>query len=140
MLVSMIGFYAAYAVLALVMLFALWLHDKATPLLAGIVTLFLTVAIAIPSLALWWLRHRGSQPLLRSTAFIALMSASIAMTLVPIPLGLGSFEASCAGMLALLGVRIEPAVTATLLLRGMTLWLPLALGLILVRSGSRRSS
>lgn len=135
----MIGFYAAYAVLALVMLFALWLHDKATPLLAGIVTLFLTVAIAIPSLALW-LRHRGSQPLLRSTAFIALMSASIAMTLVPIPLGLGSFEASCAGMLAVLGVRIEPAVTATLLLRGMTLWLPLALGLILVRSGSRRSS
>jgi uncharacterized membrane protein YbhN (UPF0104 family) len=199
LLISMIGYYAAYAALALVMLFTLWLHDKASPLLVGIVTMFLTVAIAIPSLALW-LRHRGSQPLppqfdnvgpvrrllsivgeapaelvrnrrlisqvtalnglvflvdaatlaaclcalgqpfLPSTAFIALMSASIAMTLLPIPLGLGSFEASCVGMLTLLGVRIEPAVTATLLLRGMILWLPLVLGLVMIRSGHRRSS
>jgi uncharacterized membrane protein YbhN (UPF0104 family) len=80
------------------------------------------------------------QPFLPSTAFIALMSASIAMTLLPIPLGLGSFEASCVGMLTLLGVRIEPAVTATLLLRGMILWLPLVLGLVMIRSGHRRSS
>src|ERR1700751_1785135 len=46
--------------------------------------------------------------------------ASMAATLGPIPLGLGTFEATCAGMLSLLGVVIETALTATLLLRGLT--------------------
>lgn len=192
LLISMIGFYASYAALAILMLFALWLHHHATPLLAGVVTTFLIIAIAIPSIALW-LRHRGSRPLPASiegigplrkllrlvgeapdtlindprlitrvtgfnslifladsatlaaclcavgepleptTAFIGVISGSIAMTLAPVPLGLGTFEASCVAMLTLLGVKIEPAITATLLLRGMTLWLPLLLGLILVR-------
>jgi len=198
LLVSMIGFYASYAALALVMLFTLWSHRQATPLLTGLVTTFLIIAIAIPSLALW-LRRRGSQPLppgiehigplqkllqivgeapenlvrdrrlvakvtafnslvfladaaslaacllavgeplLLSTAFIALMAGSIAMTLAPIPMGLGTFEASCIGMLTLLGVAIEPAVTATLLLRGFTLWLPLGFGLVLLRSRRERN-
>ena len=61
LLVSMIGYYAAFAVLALVMLSLLWLGGKATPLLAGVVTIFLMVAAAIPALALW-LRRRGSHP------------------------------------------------------------------------------
>ena len=73
------------------------------------------------------------QPWHPFTAFIGLMIGSIAATLVPVPLGLGSFEASCIAMLTLLGVRIEPAMTATLLLRGLTLWLPLVLGLALIR-------
>lgn len=62
LLVSMIGYYAAFAFFATAMLVLLWLHDKATPLMAGLVTTFLLMALAIPSLALW-LRHRGSQPL-----------------------------------------------------------------------------
>ena len=62
LLVSMIGFYAAYATFALLMLALLWVHDKATALMAGLVTTFLLVALSIPTLALW-LRHRGSQPL-----------------------------------------------------------------------------
>ena len=62
LLISMIGYYGAYALFAIAMLGLLWLHDKATPLMAGLVTTFLLVALAIPSLALW-LRRRGSQPL-----------------------------------------------------------------------------
>ena len=62
LLVSMIGYYAAFASFELIMLLLLWLHGKATPLLAGFVTTFLLVALAIPSLALW-LRRRGSRPL-----------------------------------------------------------------------------
>lgn len=198
LLVSMIGYYASYAALALIMLFTLWAHSEATPLLTGLVTAFLLIAIAIPSLTLW-LRHRGSrllppaientgplrrllqivgeapgelvkdrkligratvfnglvfladaatlaaclcavgQPFEPSTAFIALMSGAIAMTLAPIPMGLGSFEASCIAMLTLLGTRIEPAIAATLLLRGLTLWLPFGLGLIMLRSGTRHN-
>lgn len=196
LLVSMIGYYASYAALALVMLLVLWLHHHATPLLAGIVTTLLLVALAIPTLALW-LRHRGSlplppgierlglvrklvrivgeapaalvgnrrlvvlvtlfsglvfladaatmaaclralgMPLLPATAFVALMAGSIAATLAPVPLGLGTFEASATAMLVALGVPFEAALTATLLLRGLTLWLPLLPSLIIMRAGLR---
>lgn len=192
LLISMIGYYAAYALFALAMLVMLWLHDRATPLMAGLVTLLLCVAFAIPALALW-LRHRGSKPLpprierigfvrtlletvaqapgalLRDrallgrvtacnalifladagtlfaclhalgqdsapgTAFIALMMASIVVTLGPIPLGLGSFEATATAMLRLLGTPLEAAFAATMLLRLLTLWLPLLPGMILMR-------
>ena len=197
LLVSMVGFYAAYALLALAMLGMLWLHDKATPLMAGLVTTFMLVALAIPSLALW-LRHRGSRPLpprlehihvmrglldtvaqapgklvadrrllLRvagcnilifladgatlwaclhalgqsvgyGTAFIALIMASIVVTLGPVPLGLSTFEATSTAMLYLLGVPVEAAFTATVLLRILTLWLPLLPGMVLMRAALNR--
>lgn len=196
LLVSLIGYYVAYAGLALAMLLVLWFDGQATPLLVGLVTTFLLVAFAIPTLALW-LRARGSKPLppnvetlgfihriiqaigeappallhdrhlivrvagwnalvfladaatlmaclaalgepLRpSTAFIALMTSSIVATLGPIPMGLGSFEATSTAMLTTLGVRLEPALAATLLLRGFTLWLPLVPGMLLLRSRRR---
>lgn len=192
LLISMIGYYAAYAVLAITMLFILWLHDRATALMAGLVTSFLLVALAIPSLALW-LRHRGSRPLpprlehigivrslletvaqapstlLRNrpllcevalcnalvfladaaslfaclqaldqvvgfgTAFIALIMASIVVTLGPMPLGLGSFEATSTATLHLLGVPVEAAFAATMLLRILTLWLPLLPGVVFLQ-------
>jgi uncharacterized membrane protein YbhN (UPF0104 family) len=196
LLVSMIGYYAAYASFAVVMLLLLWVDGKATPVLASLVTVFLGVAVAVPSLALW-LRGRGAHPLspflepvpiIRSllkivgeapvtltgdralimkaaalsglvmlidaatlqvcllalgssatfgTAFIALVAASIVVTLGPIPMGLGSFEAGSAAMLTLLGVPLPVALAATLLLRSFTLWLPLVPGLLMMR-GSRK--
>jgi magnesium-transporting ATPase (P-type) len=48
-------------------------------------------------------------------------------------LGLGTFEAACVAMLRTLGVPLEAALTATLLLRGFTLWLPVLPGLLLAR-------
>ena len=194
LLISMLGYYLAYAALAIVML--LVLHDRATALMAGLVSALLLVALAVPALALW-LRHRGKRPLspllerlgplpriLRilgeapaslvgdrglitrvsilngcvfladaatmtacllalglpfapATAFLALMAGSIAATLAPIPLGLGSFEVSATAMMHSLGVPLEAALTATLLLRGMTLWLPLLPGLVLMRGTGR---
>lgn len=197
LLVSMIGYYAAFALFAIIMLLLLWLHNKATPLMAGLVTTFLFVALAIPALALW-LRHRGSQPLSPrleqigvvrhlleivgqapselvgdrpllgkvmacnglvfvadattlwtclhalgeaasfSTAFIAMIMAAIVVTLGPIPMGLGSFEVASTGTLRLLGISVEAAFTATMLLRLFTLWLPMLPGMALMRSAVRR--
>lgn len=197
LIVSLIGYYAAYAVFAVAMLVLLWLHDHATPLMVGLVTTFLLVALAMPTLALW-LRRRGSRPLpavlerlgpIRilldtlaqaptdliadrglvarvalcnglvflldaatllacllalgggaafSTAFIALIMASIVATLGPIPLGLGTFEATCTGTLHLLGVGLEQAFAATVLLRLLTLWAPMAPGMVLMHLGARR--
>ena len=202
LLISMLGFYASYMLFALATLFLLWLHGHATSLMVGLITSFVLVAIAIPSLALW-LRARGSKPLppaiedirpirsllqtvgqapanllrdralllrltacnaavfaadsatlytcLRSlgidpalaTPLIAFILASITATLGPIPLGLGSFELVSASTLHMLGVSFEGAIAATLMLRVLTLWLPLIPGMFVMRrfaaSGSHRS-
>lgn len=68
-----------------------------------------------------------------SATLASFVFASIVATLTPIPLGLGTFEATCTGMLGLVGVPIEAALTATLLMRGFTLWLPMLPGLWLAK-------
>ena len=51
----------------------------------------------------------------------------------PIPLSLGTFEATCVAVLDLLGIPVAPALTATLLFRGFTMWLPMLPGMWLAR-------
>jgi len=68
-----------------------------------------------------------------SAGYVAFMLASIAVILGPVPMGLGSFEAVSIAMLRLFGVPFEAALSATLLFRGFTLWLPLVPGGILLR-------
>ena len=192
LILSMIGYYAGFALLGVGALGVLWWEGKATWLLGGTIGIFLLVAFAIPALALW-LRRRGRKPMPRwvqriaplrrtletvgeapsdllrdvplllkvtilnalvlvadaatlwvclfalgtpddfATAYVAMIIAQIAVTLGPVPLGLGAFEGACAGMLRLLGVGFEAAIAATLLLRGFTLWLPLIPGLFATR-------
>lgn len=197
LLVSVLGYYAAYAVLALLMMVALWLHHAATAVVVWPVTAFLLVTMAIPSLWLWlWKRgerplprwmerlpplarlmdivgrapadlvgdrqliaqvavwnglivfadgatlatclHALGGPLLPVTAFVAVMAAAIAVTLAPLPMGLGSFEATCTATLAMLDVPVAAALAATLLLRMLTLWLPLLPGMWLIRRADHR--
>jgi uncharacterized protein (TIRG00374 family) len=76
-------------------------------------------------------------PFLPVTAFIAFVMASVAVTLAPLPMGLGSFEATCTAMLALLGIPAAAALAATLLLRMLTLWLPLLPGMWLMLRAKR---
>jgi uncharacterized protein (TIRG00374 family) len=68
-----------------------------------------------------------------SAGYVAFMMASIAVILGPIPMGLGSFEAVSIAMLRLFGVPFEAALSATLLFRGFTLWIPLIPGGLLLR-------
>ena len=77
------------------------------------------------------------QPIGFPVAFVAVMTASMIATLGPIPLGLGTFEAGATGMLALMGVPVEAALAATLLLHVFTLWLPLVPGFVLIRGALR---
>jgi uncharacterized membrane protein YbhN (UPF0104 family) len=65
--------------------------------------------------------------------FASFMIASVAATVGPTPLGLGTFESVSVATLALVGVRLEAALAATLLLRGLTLWLPMLPGLWIAR-------
>ena len=65
--------------------------------------------------------------------FVGFVMASMAATIGPMPIGLGTFEAGAVGMLHFLGVSIEAALAGTLLLRGLTFWLPMLPGVWLAR-------
>ncbi len=70
-------------------------------------------------------------------AFPSFVLASMVATIGPIPLGLGTFEVTCVSTLGALGVGIEAALTATLLLRGFTMWMPILPGMWLARRALR---
>ena len=103
------------------------------PMLLGETVALEATIFALDALTLWLAFCAfGAAPSIW-VAFVSFIMASMAAALVPIPLGLGSFEAACVGMLTLLGVAKEAALAATLLLRGLTFWLPMISGLWLAR-------
>lgn len=65
--------------------------------------------------------------------FACFVMAKVAATLSLLPGGLGSFEWASLAMLGLVGVPVEASLLGTLLLRGMTFWLPLAPGFFACR-------
>lgn len=101
------------------------LMAKATALQLGV--------FLLDVVTLWVVFQAFGQPTAFWIAFAAFVTGSIAATLGPVPLGLGTFEAATVAMLTLLGVPVEAALAATLLLRGLTFWLPMLPGLWLAR-------
>jgi uncharacterized membrane protein YbhN (UPF0104 family) len=73
-------------------------------------------------------------------AFPSFVVASMVATFGLVPLGIGTFEATCIAMLKTLGVPLDAALAATLLLRGYTLWLPMLPGMLLARREFKTSS
>ena len=67
------------------------------------------------------------------SSFMSFILASVVATLSPIPLGLGTFEGTCTGLLHLMGGGLEASLAATLIMRGLTLWLPMLPGLVMIR-------
>lgn len=65
--------------------------------------------------------------------FGSFIIASALSQLVPVPMGLGSSEAALVLMLRAVGISLEAAMTATLLFRGFTFWLPMLPGLVFAR-------
>jgi uncharacterized membrane protein YbhN (UPF0104 family) len=101
-------------------------------LLASSVALQLAI-FGLDSSTLWAMLRALGMNVPLETAFIATVIATMAGTLSLLPGGIGSFEAGATATLVLLGVPVEGALTATLLMRGLTLWLPLVPGVILAR-------
>ena len=192
LLLGLIGYYGAYALMVVASLLVLWLKGVITPLSLALGMTFLAVAFGIPvfvlrlrrldarslpgwlaavpgvrsllaavvaaptdllrspwliaraiafeglvfladAATLWAMLRAVGHPTGLGTALVGFASASVVATLSPIPLGLGTFEATAVAMLRVQGVPIEPALAATLLLRGTTVWLPMLPGLWLVR-------
>jgi uncharacterized membrane protein YbhN (UPF0104 family) len=74
-----------------------------------------------------------------AAAFVGFMLGSVVATLAPIPLGLGTFEATSVAVQHLMGTPIEGALAATLIFRGLSFWLPMIPGLLLVYRETHRT-
>jgi len=96
-------------------------------------TLYQVAIFTLDAATLWAMFSALGEPTGIWLAFSAFVVATIVATISLIPLGLGSFELTCAGLLVSLGARFETALTATLLLRGFTVWIPMIPGLLLTR-------
>jgi len=73
------------------------------------------------------------EPIHVRSVFASFVFASLAEMSGVAPGGLGTFEGTCVWLLRLSGVGLEPALSATLLLRGLTFWLPMIPGVGIVR-------
>jgi uncharacterized membrane protein YbhN (UPF0104 family) len=91
----------------------------------------------LDALTFWVIFKMLGAPIGFMTAFIAFVMASVVATISLIPLGLGTFEASAVTILSVLGVGVEVALAATLLLRGLTFWLPMLPGVWLAHREMR---
>jgi uncharacterized protein (TIRG00374 family) len=63
-----------------------------------------------------------------SGVFVSFMIASLFRTMGIMPGGLGTFEASSVLMLRMIGIDVAVALSATLLFRGLSFWLPMLPG------------
>ncbi len=87
----------------------------------------------LDALTLWLICRAVGVPVDLWVAYSGFIIGMIVAMIAPSPLGLGTFEAGTTGMLALLGMPIEAALSATVLLRGFTFWLPMLPGLWIAR-------
>lgn len=94
--------------------------------------------IVLDAATLWTILLGLGQEISPGLVFSSFVTASMVMSLSPIPLGLGTFEATCVGMLHGSGIGVEAGLAATLLLRGMTTWLPMLPGVWLIRREMRQ--
>ncbi len=83
---------------------------------------------ALDAFTLWTCLRAVGEHTAPGAALAAFVVGCLARTLGIVPGGLGTFEAATVGGLALFGTHVEPALTATLLFRGLSFWLPMLPG------------
>ena len=69
--------------------------------------------------------------------FASFMLSSLARSLGVLPGGIGTFEAASVATLRIVGAPLAGALTATLLFRGLSFWIPLVPGMLMARRESR---
>lgn len=97
------------------------------------VTLLELAIIVLDSTTLWLLVLALGVAAAPMGLFAAFMLASVLRSIGVVPGGLGAFEAAAVVSLHWIGVDIAVALSATLLFRGLTFWLPMLPGLWLAR-------
>ena len=110
------------------------------PVLVGETVLLQLSLFALDATTLWCASRSVGLHVDIVWIFMSFVLASIVATLSPLPLGLGSFEGSCVGLLHLMGGELEASLAATLILRGLTLWAPMLPGMWVIRRETRSFS
>lgn len=95
---------------------------------------------ALDGLTLWACLRAIGDPLPVPAAVTAFMVGSLARTLGVVPGGLGTMEGGTVAGLALFSVAVEPGLTATLLFRGLSFWLPMLPGVWLGHRFAREAA
>lgn len=65
--------------------------------------------------------------------FYAAIIGSVVSTIGLVPMGVGTYEAGMVSTLKIFGVPVQEALAASLIFRGLTLWLPLLPGFIIIQ-------
>jgi Mg2+-importing ATPase len=100
---------------------------------------FQLVIVLLDAATLWVLVRSLGTTTLFAGVFAAFVISSVVRTLSVVPGGLGAFETAAVVSLRLAGVPTLTALSATLLFRGFSFWLPMLPGLFLSRRLTRRA-
>ncbi len=84
--------------------------------------------IALDALTLAACLRAIGAPIAPQIAFAAFVIAAAVASLTWVPGGIGTFEGTCVALLHVHGVSLEAALAGTLLLRGLSFWLPMLPG------------
>jgi Mg2+-importing ATPase len=95
--------------------------------LVGTVGLHLMI-VSLDAATMWTLVHALGANVPPGGVFAGFMVASLVRTMGVVPGGLGTFEATSVVMLRLAGIDLAGALSATLLFRGLSFWLPMLPG------------
>ncbi|MGV6394093.1 magnesium-translocating P-type ATPase [Pseudomonas caspiana] len=101
--------------------------------LLGRITVLELAIIVLDSATLWVLLRALGVEAAPFALFAGFMLASVLRSIGIVPGGLGAFEAALVVTLHWGGVEVAEALSATLLFRGLTFWLPMLPGLWLAR-------
>jgi uncharacterized protein (TIRG00374 family) len=85
--------------------------------------------VALDASTVWVLIRALGTEASPAGVFTSFMISSLLRTVGVLPGGLGTFEAASVVTLRLIGVHVPVALSATLLFRGLSFWLPMPLGL-----------
>lgn len=100
------------------------------PWVLSITTFYELMLFALDGATLWAIMHIINVPQPLVVSFTVFMIASVVGAMSLLPGGVGGFEAASVLALRWFNVDLGAALTATLLLRALTLWLPLIPGSI----------
>ena len=103
-------------------------HDPALLVRATALQMLITL---LDATTVWILLKSLGTDASAGAVFASFMIASVMRSIGFLPGGLGTFEAAAVGALALAGVPIAAGLSATLLFRGLSFWLPMIPGLVL---------
>ncbi|HEX9206939.1 MAG TPA: magnesium-translocating P-type ATPase [Steroidobacteraceae bacterium] len=112
-------------------------HDPA--LLSRATALQILIAVA-DAATLWALLRALGVDASAAAVFSSFLIASVLRSIGVLPGGLGTFEAGSVGALTFAGVPIAAALSATLMFRAVSFWLPMLPGLAYTRSLGRSSA